>query len=342
MADQRRSATVQLKLVDLVGLPLRTPEVTFTIQRDGTPRVWEEAVRVLDDARPVSFALQPSHMTYSGKVRPRFYNSRQLEPFTLLARGDTESQTLAFRRDLRQWTASFVSWTGLDHNFKAFRTVWKNSAGLAVVGKETTKKWGLEGLTKQHYDGIDGGGERYEVLAKAALLNICYKMRRMIDPVGRGGEKPWFNYVLNLVEIRQDRIIAEVRRGMRTSIQQVRDQIQNFSEYVAAGPSDHWNNMPQHPYSLDEDSLISIKTNEDRANLQLTVASGTKNGKPVTVLDADMDIFGPGPRHDLEAVLNWLRGRKTNPFVIRELLDDVKDDELGYVLKGRDESRGKE
>jgi hypothetical protein len=81
---------------------------------------------------------------------------------------------------------------------------------------------------------------------------------------------------------------------------------------------------------------FSVKTRDAKANLQLTVARATKDGRSVFLLDSDMDENGR-LLHGFDVIRHAFNGG-THPIDISESLRNVS--ECGAGLRARAEASG--
>jgi hypothetical protein len=119
---------------------------------------------------------------------------------------------------------------------------------------------------------------------------------------------------------------------MLTRVQTIHQDIDQFDFYKRTPVGDHANNIPP-GFTFAKSRMISIKTQEDHGNLQLTLTPASDGaGTQVTILDADIDENGQLMAHLADLFKHRFNGG-THPFDIHEFL--VLEDPsraLGYKL----------
>jgi hypothetical protein len=140
----------------------------------------------------------------------------------------------------------------------------------------------------------------------------------MKEPIS--GNAPWFSFVEEILEIAQSRMIALVRPEMGDLVQTIRKDIGKFPDYEHAVAGNHFGNMPPQ-FNVKKSSMFSVKTSDDKGNLQLTFGRGKDaNGNDVLVLDADIDESGNLLAHLLDVFKHKITKKQTHPYDIHEYL----------------------
>jgi hypothetical protein len=116
-------------------------------------------------------------------------------------------------------------------------------------------------------------------------------------------------------------------------VRAIRDNIDDFPEYERAIASNHFENMPPQ-FGVKKSSMFSVKSADDKGNLQLTLGQGKDaGGNDVLVLDADIDESGKLLEHVLDVFKHKITGKQTHPHDIHEYLKLAHPGvPLGYEL----------
>jgi hypothetical protein len=94
----------------------------------------------------------------------------------------------------------------------------------------------------------------------------------------------------------------------------------------------HIRNLEAIPGVTDVSQTASVKTREAKANLQLTVARAKKDGRPVFLVDTDMDENGRLILHGFDIIRHAFTGG-THPVDIAESLRVLfPNSSLGFAL----------
>lgn len=213
-------------------------------------------------------------------------------------------------------------WNQLANHFAPLQEVLENSPDIRVKGGKTITK-----LTGAAYDAISDNTTNF---AKAALLNLFTKLTMMKEPTG--GNEPWFSFVERIIEIGRERFIAIVDPRMGQIIRTIKDNIGNFPEYKNAVAQNHFNSFPA-AYQVQKSKMFSIKSDEKKGNVQLTMAPGKSPlGDDVLLLDTDIDENGELFKHLADVFKHKFTGG-THPFDIHEFLAlTFRGRPLGYDL----------
>lgn len=253
-------------------------------------------------------------------VTPKRYRQRTSDVF-ILPHGETVRRNLTLFRLSSEWDAKFDAWDNLPSLHSRLKTVLGSSSAVKVKGGLKLGKF-----TEATYDGVS---DEKSVLAKAALLNLFVKTTETLDPVGPGA--PWFSFVNEIIEIGRERFIAIVRPEMEASIRKIKERIDDFPLYKRTNAQNHYGNFPAQ-YNVVKSKMVSVKTKEDKGNLQLTLANGKDaNGADILLLDADIDENGKLMQHIADLLRHKFNGG-THPYDIHEYLVFIGDRPLGYEL----------
>lgn len=260
------------------------------------------------------------HQLYC-QVTPQRFRHRKTGPF-MLTDGEVITRNLTLFRLPGEWNAAFDAWDQLPNFHLPLKRVLDLSPAVKLKGGGTLGK-----LTEATYDGVS---DQKTVFAKAALLNLYAKLTDTIEPTE--GREPWFSLVRRVLEIGRERFIAVVDPRMEQYVRAIRENIGQFSDYERAKSDLHHKNFPA-SWQVVKSSMISVKTKEDKGNLQVTVARGKDaNGAEVFLLDADIDENGNLMRHLADLLKHKFNGG-THPFDIHEyLILSSPNRPLGYTL----------
>lgn len=328
---------LELVLTDVRGQPIE--------DRVGV-RIFRGDSRLVLDRRDIQFKpphgavrikglpTVPDALELHGRVTPTRYHGVRIPPFRLVS-GQKKQIALVLPREPRKWKADFTGWKSLPPSFATFRKVLDRSQGLRLKGPERAVVTFNDFKGSRDYDVVDGDSQAARVLAKAALLNIHHKMSALRDPTANGA--PWFHYVRRIIEVRRDRMIAEVDPELADSVLTIHENIGQFAAYERTHAANHHVNMPIDLFeAIPEESMLSIKSSESEGNLQLTFARATLKNEKFVLLDADIDEKGTFFGHVFEVVNHTLTGSKTHPFDVHELLlrQNIRA-KLGYGLVPR-------
>jgi lysophospholipase L1-like esterase len=223
-----------------------------------------------------------------------------------------------------EWRPAFASWHLLAPAFDGLKRVLTDSR-VFRVGENSTPAQFVDAA----YDAVAPDDDS-RVFAKVSLLNLYSRLRD--EPVPDLGA-PWFSLLRELFVATRERIIAEVTETCWAS---VTDLAQNARlGYKPAPIGSHKANLEKLSGASALRDFASIKTAVAKANLQLTVARGTRNGSPAFVLDADIDENGRLLPHFFDLIKHRVT-RGTHPIDIHESLRvQFPGVDLGYLLEPR-------
>lgn len=196
------------------------------------------------------------------------------------------------------------------------------------------------------------------VLGKAALLNLYAVLSELTDPLqtcAQGRPIPWFNHILKIVRIDQERFVAEVTPAMFESVDHIQRHLNStyaHQGYSIEGPLDyplHYPNIPaayggdgaKRPPSLVD--MISLKRAYQKGDVQLTVSFFRfPDGSVVHLLDCDMDESVNIIGHSFDLLKHLITHTGTTPIYMHEFIveDSAKQSaghvstiDLGYALQ---------
>ncbi len=256
-------------------------------------------------------------------IAPKRFRGRSVGVFTLTD-GETISRQPTVFRSPKEWSAEFVKWDDLGDEFQTLTDVLTDSPNLKVKGGKV-----LEEFAGDAYDEVSPS-DLVMVNAKACLLNLFAKLNTVKEPIHK--RKPWFGFVNQILEIGRERLIAIVQDDMLERVRQIADDISAFEDYESTPAGNHHGNIPS-GYTVKKSSMVSIKTDDTKGNLQLTLSPARDpSGATVTLLDADIDENGQLMAHLADLFKHKFNGG-THPFDIHEcLMLEDKSRLLGYRL----------
>jgi hypothetical protein len=319
--------SVEFAMRNVEGSLLRDPETLFTFRRvDDHRQIGEQANLALTGSR-VAFALPPqTGVPVVCDVDPQRYRFVR-SPIFFATPGPPLTREFALFREPGAWTAAFTPWADLPAAFGAVKTLLGRSPGV-VLRVDGQPERTLGRIAGDAYDGI--GGRTDAGLAKTALLNLCYRLRAVRDPLSN---EPWLSRVTEIVAIDRERMIAFVDPAMGEIVQHIKAHMSDFrGQYEPTPVGDHLGNVPA-ALRPRVTRMVSIKSAHDHANFQLTLSFlGTPDE---VLLDADLDESGRTLSHLFDLLKHAFSGG-THPHDIHELLwhlDGRTDGfDLGYRL----------
>jgi hypothetical protein len=315
--------TLEITLLGVDAQPAADPGTFISFTRMSDSQEIRRFKRSFPPTRPFTLPAFPQERAIGCRITPERYRGREVGIFTLTD-GETIQRGPTVFRVPQHWIADFVKWTALPGSLQPLRDALEASPAVRVKGGRL-----LGQFVRAAFDDVDPA-DRLTVNAKACLLNLFAKLGTVKEPVF--GRKPWFAFVENILEIGRERMIALVDEEMLTRAQEIQQNIDQFEFYKRTPVGDHANNIPA-GFTFAKNRMVSIKTQEDHGNLQLTLTPATdSSGTPVTILDADLDENGQLMAHLADLFKHRFNGG-THPFDIHEFL--VLEDPsraLGYEL----------
>jgi hypothetical protein len=312
----------ELGLLDVRNRPARDSNVDVTILRASDNQALVRKKK-LSFPPNKSFALPafPQASNLFCDIAPSRFRIRKSAFFTLTD-GETIRRNLTVLRLPDQWHARFDRWNDLTDHFGDLKAALDASNDLKVKGQSGS----LGRFVENAYDDVDDDKTSE---AKACLLNLYVKLSTMTAPTTK---RNWFSFVERILEIDRERFIAIVEDEMGDVVRTIKDDITKFEDYKHTPAQNHHGNMPA-GYTVAKSKMFSIKSAEDKGNIQLTMAPATDaSGKTVLLLDTDIDENGKLLHHILDLFKHKVTGG-THPFDIHEYLAlALPDVPLGYSL----------
>ncbi len=217
-------------------------------------------------------------------------------------------EALTIPRRPSEWLPLFARWGALPAPFDSLKRVLQNSP-VFRLGRASNP----ELVVGDTYDAVEPGDES-SALAKLALLNLYSRVGREIAPTTG---VPWFNHVQELLLATRERFVAEIDETCLTAVHLLAAHPQ--SGYVKAKHRLHIPNFQAIPGVTGLTELASVKSNEAKGNLQFTVTRAERDGRPVCLLDADIDENGNLLLHTFDLVRHVFTGG-THPLDVHEAL----------------------
>ena len=312
---------VTLDLRDVSDRPIRDPETFFTFRRLSDNRQIGKQLQVELTGAPASFNLPVA----TGEVavceidpkRFRFVHS----PVFFRTPGPPITKKSQLLREPHEWTARFTRWNELPATFGDLKRVLAASPNVTLFN-EVEPIGDL--LVEAAYDGMSG--EKVS-LAKTALLNSYFRLNALLEPVS--GDRSWFSFLLRLVAIGRERLLAFVDPAMETLVRQIHTHIDQFrADYERTPSENHRGNVPTALQGRIT-SMISIKSTHRKGNFQLTLTH--LSGPTEVLLDTDIDENGDLFAHVLDLFKHKITGG-THPHDIHELLVLQEGQTAGFDL----------
>lgn len=313
----------EIELLGVDAQPATDPKTFVSFRRAADGQEIGRTTRSFPPVRRFPLPAFPQERAIACQITPDRYRHREIGIFTLTD-GETIHRGPTVFRTPDRWSATFVKWAALSDAFDALRGRLDVSLAVRVKGGKLLGKF-----VTNTYDGVDSA-DRVTVNAKSCLLNVFAKLNTVKEPVF--GRKPWFAFVEEVLEIGRERMIALVDAEMLTRVREIHGKIDQFEEYKRTPVGDHAKNIPS-GFSFSKSTMISIKTQEEHGNVQLTLTPATDaSGASVTLLDADIDENGKLMAHLGDLFKHPFTGG-THPFDIHEfLILENHDRPLGYQL----------
>jgi hypothetical protein len=313
----------ELGLIDTAGNRVVDSKVTVKFIRGSDNKTLSHA-KDLDFTQSRVFRVPafPHEHNLLCEVTPSRWRQRSSGFFTLTD-GETAVRNLTVFRKPDKWAAQFLSWSNLPAHFVRLQHVLHNSPDVKIRGGKTVALF-----TESAYDGAT---DSKSVIAKTGLLNLYVKLANTKEPTR--GNDDWFSFVEQILEIGRERFIALARPEMGEIVQAIKQRIDDFPDYIKAPAFNHHGNMPPQ-FGVSKSKMFSIKSKEDKGNLQLTFGPGKdSNGRDVLVLDADIDEDGRLFAHLASVFKHKVTGQGTHPHDIHEYLKlSFPGVPLGYEL----------
>jgi hypothetical protein len=315
--------TFELTLLGVDAQPASDPSTLVSFLRTTDGQEIGRVKRSFPPERRFPLPAFPQERAITCQITPQRYRLRDVGIFTLTD-GETIRRGATVFRIPEKWKAAFVKWADLPDALQSLRDTLDVSPTVRVKGGQL-----LGQFVKGIFDDVDPA-DRLTANAKACVLNLFAKLSTIKEPVF--GRKPWFAFVNEILEIGRERMIALVDETMLTRVEEIRENIDQFEFYKRTPVGDHAKNIPL-GLTFAKSRIVSIKTQEEHGNLQLTLTPATDtDGSQVTVLDADIDENGKLMAHLADLFKHRFTGG-THPFDIHEyLVLEDKNRSLGYDL----------
>jgi hypothetical protein len=321
------TGTLKITLLDVAGQPATDGDTDIEVKRamDG---------RILDDSRgftfPGTFSIDlpsfPTERALFAQISPSRYRLCNSDIFTLKENQILERSPHVFRNPAK-WRSQFTDWNDLSAaTFGPLKDVLLHSGPITVLENQQV----FPTFTGEDYDSVDTSPA---ILAKTALLNLYFKMGKVAVPQSPGDS--WFKFVNQILMIGRERFVGLVPGAMFELVSNIFNQIDQHPDFVRADTSLHTQNIPE-PYKSRLVSMVSIKSNDDHGNLQLTMGqSVADNGEPAFLADCDIDEDLELVQHLADVFTHIFTGG-THPFDVHEFLIDQYHGggaiDLGYDL----------
>jgi len=219
---------------------------------------------------------------------------------------------------------AFDRWATLSDDFDALTTLLLASSAFQL-GRGS--KAGC--LDEAAYDGVSAD-DPTAWRAKMALLNLYSRMNVEGPP---STSRLWITEVSQLLLATSERFIAETGRDCFDAVRSLSNS--PGGGYKHAGPDLHKKNFELVPGVVNVRDMASVKTDVNRANLQITVARATRHGEDIWMLDADIDEHGELLAHTFD-LIRHIFTKGTDPIDIHESLRELFPEcDLGYSLDPR-------
>ena len=315
--------TLELTLLGVDAQPASDPSTLVSFLRATDGQEIGRVKRSFPPERRFTLPAFPQEREIACQITPERYRQREVGIFTLTD-GETIRRGPTVFRIPERWKAGFVKWADLPDALTPLRDTLDVSPAVRVSGGKL-----LGQFVRAVFDDVDPA-DRLTVNAKACLLNLFAKLNTVKEPVF--GRKSWFGFVNEILEIGRERMIALVDATMLARVEEIRENVDRFEFYKRTPVGDHAKNIPA-GLTFAKSHIVSIKTQEEHGNLQLTLTPATRSdGSEVTVLDADIDENGKLMSHLADLFKHQFTGG-THPFDIHEyLVLEDKNRSLGYDL----------
>lgn len=293
---------LELGLVSSEGIPAADDNVEVRFKRDG---------KSVDPVRGLAFppihhfelAAFPEVAVWTFEILPSRFRPRNCGAFAL-TNGETVRRRITVLRRPDKWAARFTPWASLGVDFEKLKALLDASSRVALIdgGKP------LGSFSGRRYD---DAGTKPLILAKATLLNLAAKLSRETAP----GGAPWFDGIQEVLGVGRERMLALVSARIANDVERL--AATQPDGYRASPAKNHRKNIPA-GYTIER--ITSVKTDERKGNLQLTVARvRDAKGKARVVADIDIDENGRFVSHMLDVFKHKHTGG-THPFDVHECL----------------------
>ncbi len=320
---------IRFSFLDVEGGFLQESAARVTFHKALGSQNQVDSPKMVDCAQgPVDFRLGAfPDRHYFCDIEPGRYRMGRSEIFAVTP-DKVRQMAAVLPRHRDRWRAEFTPWRSLGEEFAELRALLEVSPEVSLLAAGP-----LGRLNEETYDGLAGD---QECLAKAALLNLYFKLRGLREPVALA--RNWFSFLHRLLAVGRERIIAVVDAEMGDVVRHVLDNLrEEYRGYrKAEDPAGHRKNIPE-AFRARVSEMLSIKSRETEASLQLTI--GVVPGEDFAILDADIDEHGRLLAHFCDWIRHFWDGG-THPYDVHEALKAIaffdpaggRRIDLGYKL----------
>lgn len=234
--------------------------------------------------------------------------------FFTLTNGETVKRRLTVLRKPSAWNARFAKWDALGKDFHPLAALLQRSSAVKLHKTSTPIPAGFE-----HGDDAKLG------LIRASMLNLRGKLVSEKSPVGG---RPWFDGIEEILSAGRERLIVRVSETMADEVEQVHASVPDG--YKRTNAKNHRKNIPA---EFAVERMYSVKTEDRKGNLQLTIARcRDAAGNACSIGDFDIDENGALLAHVADLFKHKITGG-THPFDVHECLRvTLPGVDLGYKL----------
>jgi hypothetical protein len=308
-----------LRVIDVDGRFIVDPNIFVRV----TNEVRTVTVQVAFDAAmvPLRFDDRPAGMVLQLRVTPSRYHDARI--FCQVdGKGSITPPEIRVPRRSAEWLPEFDTWQSLGGVFDMLKEKLEVSRAFRL-GRASE----AEHFVEDAYDAVSPDDESRS-LAKMSLLNLYSRLGIETAP---GSATPWFSFVDNLCYATRERFLAEIEEECWSRVKTLTREPRGGYRGINVVPA-HIRNFEAIPGVSGVSDAFSVKTRDAKANLQLTVARATKDGRPVFLLDSDMDENGRLILHGFDVIRHSFNGG-THPIDISESLRVMfPSAALGYGL----------
>jgi hypothetical protein len=301
--------TLDLAVVDTDGFPVIDPDIVLRLARsDGSAA---KAYRIALNGQRSSLTLRdaPAGSALILRLTPSRYRD-----IAAVCRVDGErvrpasDEPLIAPRRPSEWLPVFTRWAALPELFDDLKTALQGSRRFRL-GR--TSQPGQ--LIDAAYDGVDPRDES-SALAKLSMLNLYSRLASESAPTTG---QPWSKRIRELFIATRERIIAQVDESCFATVHQLSQS--EPEGYFRSPVGGHVKNLEEIPGVSSVTEPASVKTKEDKANLQFIVARAVVDGQPAFLLDCDIDENGRLLLHTFDLIKHAFSGG-TQPIDVHEAL----------------------
>jgi hypothetical protein len=303
----------ELGLLDVTNQPAHDPKTSVRFFRASDNKmIRKDSDLEFPPNKRFTLPAFPQEKNLFCEITPSRFRRGNTDFFTLTDGKVTRRNPIVLRSP-DEWTPQFIPWNLLSGEFLRLQDALNTSPGIRVK-----KGMSFDRFVSETYDGVT---DKRSVLAKMALLNLFAALTITREPTK--GDASWFSFVKQIYLIDRERFIARVDAKMGEIIRAIKDDINKFKDYKHTNANNHFEGVQEavpEGFKVLKSKMFSIKTVEEHANIQLTIAP-TKDldGNEVVVLDADIDENGRLLEHLADLIKHKITGG-THPTDIHEFL----------------------